>query len=144
MFRYYRRLCGSRIKNYKTNWISPFFRILLEGGASRHILTDQGERPIDLVDPGDARMIQVMLSPLEKKRWKKYFVKQKINQFHHITPYFWSSTRRSPLTYADLIVSVFVACGDFTKENTQNNWKIVWFQYFITPRILIEKGSIQE
>ena len=47
----------------------PFcFRILLEGGASRHILTDQGERPIDLVDPGDARMIQVMLSPLEKKR----------------------------------------------------------------------------
>ena len=102
-----------------------FFRILLEGGASRHILTDQGERPIDLVDPGDARMIQVMLSPLEKKRWKKYFVK--INQFHHITPYFWSSTRRSPLTYADLIVSVFVACGDFTKENTQNNWNIAWF-----------------
>ena len=47
---------------------SLFFRILLEGGASRHILTDQGERPIDLVDPGDARMIQVMLSPLEKKR----------------------------------------------------------------------------
>ena len=40
----------------------------MEGGASRHILTDQGERPIDLVDPGDARMIQVMLSPLEKKR----------------------------------------------------------------------------
>ena len=136
-------LCGSRIKNYKTNWILlSFFRILLEGGASRHILTDQGERPIDLVDPGDARMIQVMLSPLEKKRWKKCFVKQKINQFHHITPYFWSSTRRSPLTYADLIVSVFVACGDFTKENTQNNWKIEQFQYFITPRILIEKGSI--
>ena len=63
------RLCGSKIKNYKTNCILLFsFRILLEGGASRHILTDQGERPIDLVDPGDARMIQVMLSPLEKKR----------------------------------------------------------------------------
>ena len=60
--------CGSKVKNYKTNRVSLFFRLLLEGGASRHILTDQGERPIDLVDPGDARMIQVMLSPLEKKR----------------------------------------------------------------------------
>ena len=49
-------------------FIFLYFRFLLEGGASRNILTDQGERPIDLVDPGDARMIQVMLSPLEKKR----------------------------------------------------------------------------
>ena len=49
-------------------FIVLYFRFLLEGGASRNILTDQGERPIDLVDPGDARMIQVMLSPLEKKR----------------------------------------------------------------------------
>ena len=57
-------------KNYKTDFIlSSFFcRVLLEGGASRNILTDQNERPIDLVDPGDARMLQVMLGPLEKKR----------------------------------------------------------------------------
>ena len=45
-----------------------FFRFLLEAGASRNILTDQGERPVDLVDPGDARMISVMLSSLEKRR----------------------------------------------------------------------------
>ena len=41
----------------------------MEAGASRNILTDQGERPVDLVDPGDARMISVMLSSLEKRRW---------------------------------------------------------------------------
>ena len=45
-----------------------FCRFLLEAGASRNILTDQGERPVDLVDPGDARMISVMLSSLEKRR----------------------------------------------------------------------------
>ncbi len=45
-----------------------FFRLLLEAGASRNILTDQGERPIDLVDPSDMKMIAVMLSPPEKKR----------------------------------------------------------------------------
>merc|ERR1712050_545219 len=50
------------------NGAADIAKFLLEGGASRNILTDQGERPIDLVDPGDARMIQVMLSPLEKKR----------------------------------------------------------------------------
>ena len=44
------------------------FRVLLEGGANRNILTDQGERPIDLVDPTDLKTIAVMLSPLEKKR----------------------------------------------------------------------------
>ena len=43
-------------------------RFLLEAGASRNILTDQGERPVDLVDPGDAQMLAVMLTPPEKKR----------------------------------------------------------------------------
>jgi len=43
-------------------------KFLLEAGASRNILTDQGERPVDLVDPGDAQMISVMLTPVEKKR----------------------------------------------------------------------------
>jgi len=43
-------------------------RVLLEAGANRNILTDQGERPIDLVDPSDLKTISVMLSPLEKKR----------------------------------------------------------------------------
>jgi len=50
------------------NGMADIAKLLLDGGASRSILTDQGERPIDLVDPGDARMLQVMLSPLEKKR----------------------------------------------------------------------------
>ena len=45
-----------------------YFRFLCEAGAARSILTDQGERPVDLVDPGDARMLAVMLAPLEKKR----------------------------------------------------------------------------
>jgi hypothetical protein len=44
------------------------FRFLLKRGAALDILTDQGERPIDLVDPGDSRMVAVMLGPLEKKR----------------------------------------------------------------------------
>ena len=39
----------------------------MEAGANRNILTDQGERPIDLVDPTDMKMISVMLSPPEKK-----------------------------------------------------------------------------
>jgi len=43
-------------------------KFLLEAGASRNILTDQGERPVDLVDPGDAQMLAVMLTPPEKKR----------------------------------------------------------------------------
>ena len=44
------------------------FRCLVEAGANRQLLTDQGERPVDLVDPGDAQMLAVMLGPLEKKR----------------------------------------------------------------------------
>ena len=47
-----------------------FSRLLLDGGADRNILTDEGERPVDLVDPGDSKTIAVMLGPLEKKRWR--------------------------------------------------------------------------
>ena len=43
-------------------------RLLIDKGANTHIRTDEGERPIDLVDPGDSRTIAVMLGPLEKKR----------------------------------------------------------------------------
>ena len=34
-------------------WITAVinFRFLLDAGASRNLLTDQGERPLDLVDP---------------------------------------------------------------------------------------------
>ena len=42
--------------------------ILLENGADGEVLTDEGERAVDLVDPGDSRTIAVMLGPLEKKR----------------------------------------------------------------------------
>ena len=45
-----------------------FSRLLLDSGADTHILTDEGERPVDLVDPGDMRTIAVMLGPLEKKK----------------------------------------------------------------------------
>ena len=50
-------------------WLLFTYRFLCDAGASRNILTDQGERPVDLVDPGDAKMLAVMLAPLEKKRW---------------------------------------------------------------------------
>jgi len=50
------------------NGAADIAKFLLEAGAARNILTDQGERPVDLVDPGDARMISVMLSSLEKRR----------------------------------------------------------------------------
>ena len=43
-------------------------RLLLDSGADVNILTDEGERPVDLVDPGDMRTIAVMLGPLEKKK----------------------------------------------------------------------------
>lgn len=36
-------------------------RILLDHGADRTILTDEGERPLDLVDPSDFATIRVML-----------------------------------------------------------------------------------
>ena len=45
-----------------------FSRLLIDKGANTSILTDEGERPVDLVDPGDSRTIAVMLGPLEKKR----------------------------------------------------------------------------
>jgi len=45
-------------------------RLLLDSGANRSILTDEGERPVDLVDPGDQRTIAVMLGSLEKKRFR--------------------------------------------------------------------------
>ena len=37
------------------------FRFLLENGADKSILTDEGERPLDLVDPSDMETIRVML-----------------------------------------------------------------------------------
>ena len=40
----------------------------MDAGANPNILTDEGERPVDLVDPGDVKTIAVMLGPLEKKR----------------------------------------------------------------------------
>ena len=43
-------------------------RLLLDSGADRDVLTDEGERAVDLVDPGDSKTIAVMLGPLEKKR----------------------------------------------------------------------------
>ena len=44
--------------------VSTIFRYLLEKGADRTILTDEGERPLDLVEPTDLATIQVMLQPL--------------------------------------------------------------------------------
>ncbi|WAR20586.1 hypothetical protein MAR_002424 [Mya arenaria] len=35
---------------------------LLESGADKNILTDEGERPLDLVEPSDLPTIRVMLS----------------------------------------------------------------------------------
>ena len=61
--------CCFGAENARYDLMSPnIFRFLCEAGAARSILTDQGERPVDLVDPGDARMLAVMLAPLEKKR----------------------------------------------------------------------------
>ena len=37
-------------------------RFLLENGADKSILTEEGERPLDLVDPSDMETIRVMLS----------------------------------------------------------------------------------
>ena len=39
-----------------------FFRFLLENGADKTILTEDGERPIDLVEPTDLQTVAVMLS----------------------------------------------------------------------------------
>ena len=35
---------------------------MLENGADKSILTEDGERPLDLVDPSDMETIRVMLS----------------------------------------------------------------------------------
>ena len=37
------------------------FRFLLENGADKNILTNEGERPLDLVEPSDLATIRVML-----------------------------------------------------------------------------------
>lgn len=38
-----------------------FCRYLLKKGADKSILTEDGERPLDLVDPTDFTMVRVML-----------------------------------------------------------------------------------
>ncbi|XP_052768237.1 protein phosphatase 1 regulatory subunit 27-like [Mya arenaria] len=40
-------------------------RFLLESGADKNILTDEGERPLDLVEPSDLPTIRVMLSDVK-------------------------------------------------------------------------------
>ncbi|KAH3846671.1 protein phosphatase 1 regulatory subunit 27-like isoform X1 [Dreissena polymorpha] len=40
-------------------------QFLLENGADKNILTEQGERPLDLVDPSDMETIRVMLSNIQ-------------------------------------------------------------------------------
>nr|ACO14852.1 Dysferlin-interacting protein 1 [Caligus clemensi] len=50
------------------NGLYDISKVLLDRGARTSILTDRKERPIDLVDPGDSKMLAVMLAPLEKKR----------------------------------------------------------------------------
>ena len=42
---------------------SALFRYLLRRGADKNIMTDEGERPIDLVDAQNFAMIGVMLDP---------------------------------------------------------------------------------
>ena len=39
----------------------PTFRLLLQHGADRNILTEDGERPIDLVEPTDLATFKIML-----------------------------------------------------------------------------------
>lgn len=38
-----------------------WYRLLLEKGADKTIITDEGERPLDLVDPTDFATVRVML-----------------------------------------------------------------------------------
>ncbi|WAR20561.1 PPR27-like protein [Mya arenaria] len=40
-------------------------KFLLESGADKNILTDEGERPLDLVEPSDLPTIRVMLSDVK-------------------------------------------------------------------------------
>ena len=42
--------------------LSHSCRFLLENGADKSILTEDGERPLDLVEPSDLATIRVMLS----------------------------------------------------------------------------------
>ena len=41
------------------------YRLLLNHGADKTILTDEGERPLDLVEPSDFATIRVMLGHIE-------------------------------------------------------------------------------
>ena len=43
-------------------WCLIICRVLLEGGADPNILTDDGERPYDLIEPNDLDTVGVMLS----------------------------------------------------------------------------------
>lgn len=42
------------------------FRFLLEKGADKNILTEDGERPLDLVEPSDFETIRVMLGNIQQ------------------------------------------------------------------------------
>ena len=44
------------------------FRLLLQRGADRNILTEDKERPIDLVEPTDFEAVSAILSPLENQQ----------------------------------------------------------------------------
>lgn len=47
----------------------PFliFRLLLRHGADKTILTEDKERPIDLIEPTDFEAVSAILSPLENQ-----------------------------------------------------------------------------
>ena len=69
-----------------TSLVCIYFRLLLRHGADSNILTEDGERPIDLVEPTDMATIKVMLEnqsskshdssedELEERARKKYGV----------------------------------------------------------------------
>ena len=42
--------------------VTAVCRVLLEAGANPNILTDEGERPYDLIEPNDLDTVGVMLS----------------------------------------------------------------------------------
>ena len=44
-----------------------FCRLLLQHGADRNILTEDGERPIDLVEPTDLATFKIMLEEQSTK-----------------------------------------------------------------------------
>ena len=49
------------------SFFSAFFRLLLQNGADRNILTEDGERPIDLVEPTDLATFKIMLDEQSTK-----------------------------------------------------------------------------